>query len=82
MSSATPTPRSLARLPRRTWPVPVWEANRRWRACKRKTPYPTPQSAIDAALPRLRSAPLLRPYRCERCCQWHLTSQQQRSAQS
>ena len=77
-----PTPRSLAGLPRRTWPVPVWEVQRRWRACKRKTPYPTPQAAIDAALPRLRFAPLLRAYRCERCGHYHLTSQEERSSQS
>ena len=78
MNPAAPTPRSLSRLPRRTRPVPVWEADRRWRACKRKHPYPTRQAAEDAALPRLRFAPRLRPYRCERCGQWHLTSQTQR----
>lgn len=82
MSPVVPTPRLLARLPRRTWPVTVWEADRRWRACKRKTRHPTRQSAVDAAAPRLRQTPLLRPYRCERCGQWHLTSQRERSSQS
>jgi len=82
MTTVVPTPRLLARLPRRTWPVPVWEADRRWRACKRKTPYPTPQAAIDAALPRLQSAHLLRAYRCERCGHYHLTSQTERSSPS
>jgi hypothetical protein len=81
MSPVTPTPLSLAQLPQRTWPVAVWEAQRRWRACKRKTAYPTPQDAINAALPRLRSAPRLRIYRCERCGHFHLTSQHERSRQ-
>jgi len=79
MSPAIPTPRVLARLPRRTWPVAAWEADRRWRACKRKMPYPTPQAAIDAAVPRLRAVRLLRAYRCERSGYYHLTSQQERS---
>jgi len=82
MTPVAPTPRVLARLPRRTWPVAVWEARRRWRACKRKTPYPTPQAAIDAAVPRLRDARLLRAYRCEHCDHYHLTSQTERSRQS
>jgi len=82
MTPVIPSPRVVARLPRRTWPVPVWEADRRWRACKRKTPYPSRQAAVDAAVPRLRSARLLRPYRCERCGHWHLTSQTERSRQS
>jgi hypothetical protein len=82
MSPVMPSPRLLARLPRRTWPVAVWEARRRWRACQRKHRYPTPQAAVDAALPRLRSAPLLRVYRCERCGYFHLTSQHERSSRS
>jgi hypothetical protein len=82
MSPGVPSPRLLARLLRRTWPVAVWEAQRRWRACKRKTPYPTSRAAVDAALPRLRSAPRLRAYRCERCGHFHLTSQEERSSQS
>jgi len=81
MSPPVPSPPLLARLPRRTWPVAVWEAQRRWRACRRKRAYPTPQAAIDAALPRLRSAPRLRTYRCERCSHFHLTSQHERSRQ-
>jgi hypothetical protein len=81
MSPIAATPLMLARLPRRTWPVAVWEAQRRWRACQRKTAYATPQSALDAALPRLRSAPRLRAYRCERCDLYHLTSRHERSRQ-
>ncbi len=39
--------------------------------CKRKTRYPTEQDAIAVA----REAPFeLRPYRCDRCRQFHLTS--------
>jgi hypothetical protein len=82
MSPVVPSPRQVVRLSLRTWPVPNWEADRRWRACKRKQPYPTRQVAVDAAVPRLRSAARLRAYRCERCGHWHLTSQIERSAQS
>ena len=81
MRPAVPIPRLLARLPRRTWPVPVWEASRRWRACKRKRRYSSRRAAVDAAVPRLRSAVRLRAYRCERCDRWHLTSQHERSRQ-
>jgi hypothetical protein len=39
--------------------------------CKRKTRYSTEQDALAAA----REAPFeLRPYRCDRCGQFHLTS--------
>ena len=82
MSPGVPSPRLVARLPRQTWPVAVWEAQRRWRACERKQPFATAQDAVVAAVPRLKSAPRLRAYRCERCDHYHLTSQQERSSQS
>lgn len=39
--------------------------------CARKRRYKTEQDAIDAAL---RADISLRPYRCQLCREWHLTS--------
>ena len=79
MSPPTPTPRLLARLPRQTWSVPEWETDRRQRSCERKNAYPTRQEAVDTAAVQVRFARLLRPYHCERCGHWHLTSQARRT---
>jgi hypothetical protein len=43
----------------------------RFAVCNRKARYPT---ANDAHLAAMRATITLRPYRCDRCRQYHLTS--------